>query len=82
MMINSERRNREKFKFSKLDDKFYKKLQKIKECHSNCKTALIGIHSYNILDNYHYQTKFQHFPLAAYEDLDNFNHEGIVTKNR
>jgi hypothetical protein len=80
MLINSERRNREKFGFSKLDNVFYEKLKEIKVCHSNCKTALLGIHTYSILDNIQYQSKFQYIPLAAYEDLDNLNHDEIVTK--
>ena len=82
MLINSEKRNREKFKFAKLDDEFYKKLQDIKVCHSNCNTALLGIHTYSILDNIQYQSKFQYIPLAAYENLDNFNHDEIVTRDK
>ena len=82
MLINSERRNREKWGFKKLDDEFYRKIQEIKVCHSNCKTALLGIHTYSILDNIQYQSKFQYIPLAAYEDLDNFNHDEIVAKNK
>lgn len=85
MLVNSERRNRDKFGFKKLDDGFYQRLQDIKKCHSNCKTALLGIHTYSILDNIQYQSKFQYIPLAAYENLDNFdnfNHDEIVTRDK
>ncbi len=40
--------------FSKLDDKFFKELQEIEGCHSDCKASLLGTHTYSILDNSQY----------------------------
>ena len=56
-LINSEKLNRE-LGFKKLDNEFLKKLQEAQKCRADCKTAIIGIHTYQILDNDHYQTKF------------------------
>ena len=66
MLINSEKLNRE-LGFKKLDDEFLKKLQEVKKCHANCETALLGIHSYQILDNSQYQTKFRVLP-SVYDE--------------
>ncbi len=46
MLKNAEKRNREVFGFKKLQDEFFKELQEIKVCHANCKTSLLGIHTY------------------------------------
>ena len=64
LLIKQERINRKMDKdekeeekmpgFSKLDDKFFKELQEIEGCHSDCRASLLGTHTYSILDNSQY----------------------------
>ena len=80
MIVNSERHNREVLGLKKIDNAVIDKIinrEKLKGGNKKKKTKrrLIGLTSYNILENHQYQIAFQLVPPQVEKGhLDNYNH--------
>ena len=89
MIVNSERHNREELGLKKIDNAVIDKIihrEKLKGINKKKKTKrrLIGLTSYNILDNHQYQIAFQYVPPhienGHHHDDDHGEEEGSANE--